>query len=1094
MKHLTLPSLFTTLTLAASVTLTSCALDPLEVPDSEKYTREFIKQFGTIDADHDWNLSQRVTVNLSSAMRSDVATVNVYNKMPGSPGCQIAACFTPDAQTFDFDFPSSATMAWVDGRDAAGNVVFGDYYNIKDGFIAVGERASRAVTFPTGSYTCEDLSAYKAYDVVAHKRDSLDANGNQVRDNKGNVIKVVEYYTWSKSDRSVFGNFTDDYNESLWASYKYNSGKPASDIFAATIEKAPAIERVNLTDEERKETVIYSGDVNNNMYPFVGEKYNNNYWPFHTGNGNGSFLVQEVESDDGPRDFSILEPMICTWLGTKKYTWTQDGKQRIGYFWDQGNEEGLVLDKAYTMGYIQNRSDSKNIRMRMSLHYRYETLPMPVFQPCDTTEIDAYNKAGNQTEKRQVSHKVVDLKQPSAVAHSWRITSEYAGQVLNYFSRGEMQVSTSTDKQSDIDGCYVSSVILDRENIKQLLSFGRAAIRGHGIIIEKVTVQLLEIDDAPAIQPEPDKVIKPEGVAPINEALKFYAVKNGGNYLEPNFDNDSPGTSLRELMNLVGEHGVFNEGVNKDSHKCNMLRYADRLPSMKEGVTFEVGDDGEVTLNFLYGATGFNDCFGYFYYQGDTPSDEELMKLPKYILIHNARPQRNLMEQYGEGNWHHRPLNLGLDEIVKQVDNGVQTEIPRLRRSQYKLVNFGYGPTPNATGTTKFAPGTKIGFFMILSGYTKFWGGIDDYQNVQDGTIQWMKSDEMTVNPSDIAFSIPSMNKNIGHVFSQEHIHEVVPEGTTDPDNRGGFKYKPSGAEDDGFMAFARYSYGGYPLLSVEDWGVKGDHDVNDMIFYVSGVKTDDVKPVGTPVVQQSWLLMAEDLGGTHDLDFNDAVIGISHVATNIDADSQTGNNSAVSPHETTYGRIFLTGIAAGGTLPLEILYDGKPISDYDPKAKDFQFFHQWFGLDGPRVTNAMGFDKNLLRSFVLSGIPDFKIAPTDGATHSAGTALSKFSIVVWRDGERKELKQFWSEGAEGVGDMDLAAPQMIIIPNTSGGENSGCWKYPYECTPIHNAYPGFSEWVANKNQSIDWYHEAKRDQGVKVINHGWTGEPAGGM
>lgn len=58
-------------------------------------------------------------------------------------------------------------------------------------------------------------------------------------------------------------------------------------------------------------------------------------------------------------------------------------------------------------------------------------------------------------------------------------------------------------------------------------------------------------------------------------------------------------------MNLVGEHGVFNEGVNKDSHKCNMLRYADRLPSMKEGVTFEVGDDGEVTLNFLYGATGF---------------------------------------------------------------------------------------------------------------------------------------------------------------------------------------------------------------------------------------------------------------------------------------------------------------------------------------------------------------------------------------------------------------------------------------------------------------------------------------------------------
>ena len=64
------------------------------------------------------------------------------------------------------------------------------------------------------------------------------------------------------------------------------------------------------------------------------------------------------------------------------------------------------------------------------------------------------------------------------------------------------------------------------------------------------------------------------------------------------------------------------------------------------------------------------------------------------------------------------------------------------------------------------------------------------------------------------------MNRDIGHVFSVNHRHDVCGDG--DPDNRGGYKYQPQDMEDAGFMAFTRYSYGGYPLLSVEDWGVKG--------------------------------------------------------------------------------------------------------------------------------------------------------------------------------------------------------------------------------------------------------------------------------
>lgn len=1072
-----LPTLFTFLTCASFLALTSCALDTLEIPEGERYTREFIKQLGPIDRGHDWNLSQRVTISLASPLHRGVATVNVYNKMPGSPGCQIAACFTPDVQSFGLDFPASASVAWVDGRDADGNVIFGDYYDIKDGTIRLGASTSRAVVFPSGTYTCEDLSGYKAYEVKA------------VYDRPyGEPDRTVIDYEWTPTDRSVFGTFPSAHNPAMWDGYDF-FGKTSSEVFAEVIE---SVERINLSEEEKAETIIYSKNVNNTANKFEQEGFNNNPWPFHLGNGNSSFLVQEVEREEDERDFSKLDGKIVLWQGVKKYIWQQDGRDRIGYFWDAGSEWGLVLNKAYTMSHIAARKNTPNIRMRLNVYYSIETEQVPTFATCEPMTVDCYMADGSACGRvSDIMHKVVDVNSPSLF--SWRITSNWnSSQSLSYFKDGEKAVSLEHDTQVG-DGLYISSIILNAEQIKELFDFDKAVIRGHGLVIDRVTVQLLDVDDAPAI---PAKVIKPAGVASINEAVKFYAVKNDDQYLQPSFDSDSPGTSLQELMNLVGEHGVFNEGVNAQSHLCNMIRYKDKLPSMGEGVTFEVGDDGsggsEVALHFLYGATGFNDCFGYFYYKGDRPTDEQLMKLPKYILIHNARPQRNLMANTGDGQWHHRPYDTGLDEVVRQIDNGVfDGEVPRVRRSQYKLVNFGYGDTPDPIGTTKFEAGTKIGFFMILSGYTKFWGGKDNYKNVDDQTIRWMTPDDMTISPSDIAFSFPEMNRNLGHVFSVNHRHDISSDG--DPDNRGGFKYQPQDAEDDGFMAFTRYSYGGYPLLSVEDWGVKGDHDMNDMIFYVSGVRTDDVKPVGTPVVQQSWLLLAEDLGGTFDLDFNDAVIGISHVATNIETiDDGSASSGGLSSHDTTYGRVYLTGLAAGGTLPLEVLYDGKPIGDYDIKAKDIKYFHEWFGLDGPRVTNAMGYDSGLVRSFLLSGIPDFNIAPVDGATHSAGTALSRFSIVVWRDGERKELKQFWTGGAEGVGEMDLAAPQMLIIPTSP--DDTSCWKYPYECTPVYEAYPAFKEWVGNKNRAIDWYKESNRATDVRVINHGWNGIPAQGM
>lgn len=62
--------------LIGSAAVTSCHLDDYEIPASELYTREFVKQFGVFDKNHDWNLATRgsVTVNVNGTARVKITT------------------------------------------------------------------------------------------------------------------------------------------------------------------------------------------------------------------------------------------------------------------------------------------------------------------------------------------------------------------------------------------------------------------------------------------------------------------------------------------------------------------------------------------------------------------------------------------------------------------------------------------------------------------------------------------------------------------------------------------------------------------------------------------------------------------------------------------------------------------------------------------------------------------------------------------------------------------------------------------------------------------------------------------------------------
>ncbi|MDE6205115.1 MAG: hypothetical protein K2F66_03220, partial [Duncaniella sp.] len=128
------------------ISAVACHVDEIEVPSEELFTRSFIKEFGIADSDQDWTLATRVTMHINPSAMNGVETVSIYDRMPGTPGCQLAARFSASAETIAFDFAKNNTSAYVQGVNSDGKIIFSGYYPIRDGILSVGTR-SRAVEY-----------------------------------------------------------------------------------------------------------------------------------------------------------------------------------------------------------------------------------------------------------------------------------------------------------------------------------------------------------------------------------------------------------------------------------------------------------------------------------------------------------------------------------------------------------------------------------------------------------------------------------------------------------------------------------------------------------------------------------------------------------------------------------------------------------------------------------------------------------------------------------------------------------------------------------------------------------------------------------
>ncbi len=196
-----------------------------------------------------------------------------------------------------------------------------------------------------------------------------------------------------------------------------------------------------------------------------------------------------------------------------------------------------------------------------------------------------------------------------------------------------------------------------------------------------------------------------------------------------------------------------------------------------------------------------------------------------------------------------------------------------------------------------------------------------------------------------------------------------------------------------------------------DDNGNEGDKDYNDLVLYTPTEMTPITRN------ETEWTIACEDLGGTFDYDFNDIVFRVRHTS---------GNDYAI-----------LIPVAAGGTLPAQLCYNGNEISDE---------WHSHFGNgyeSNVMINTGKGVETHAVKTIRLENLP------TDWSIKAFTTQANGLSIKVTRaDGTVASV----------TGPSNGSAPQMLILPYD--------WQWPVELTRIDKAYTGFGTWGSNYTNS----------------------------
>lgn len=502
---------------------------------------------------------------------------------------------------------------------------------------------------------------------------------------------------------------------------------------------------------------------------------------------------------------------------------------------------------------------------------------------------------------------------------------------------------------------------------------------------------------------------------------------------------------------VVTRQGVFKEGKN------NWFQW------MVNGVDGKTLNDNafittaektpiSVTLNYR-NTSNTSNKFAYFYYEGDLPSYENI-KL--YNLIDKPT---DTQDEYGKDyvTWNAwdsnkmTPFNGGLSEEYV-------TDNMKVQGTTFHLVYFGKAGSSSTEGqltsltpieiSYEFPEDVNIGFAII-----------QPQESIKE------EGDAEGANRTDyVWFSIADLNPT-----------------ATD--------WNTSGFNGENYSAAATFFYNGTTFLGFEDCPInveeaddserKGEYtsDYNDLLFWITG-SIDDVGDVDEDpeIPLQGWIISAEDLGTTDDIDYNDVVIEVQH-ASGVDGQY-----------------VYVTPLAAGGTLASYLYFKDRLVGASSGLSGEIHAL-----LDDNYKQELTSGDYEPLnvkaKTITKKGKPipvnvgvNFSLSPSEVGAENPDANMGGFNIRVVPQGKKKselekegvalqKLQRIQNSGTTGEAPFVICTPNSWSRTENRDGEDwiiSGHYRWPWEQCNITKAYSenehSFEKWVANKSDAIDWY------------------------
>lgn len=1028
------------------VFITSCQVDKIEVPDKELYTREFVKQFGVFDTSSGWNSSKRVTANIDPSVLAGGSSVKVYTAWPTSHDCRIVASYPADKTTFSFDYPIDFKYAYVQVTDVNGKQLYGDYSEVVDGILTVGNgsRADVSAAVPT----VYDLTNNPALGYFLVDED-YEMNRDFWKDwTEMGLYTPKEYGVLDLEKEYVV--FEGRLEISGWGEQRIENSK---DIFSSAVSDCLSMTMTFVvTNQWGAKCTLWASNWTRNLdaNKTAGEDF---------GYGTTS-KTYELNSSD-------VKALKANGLML------------------QG--DGLTVTKI-TFKQLKGSVDPDNI----------DTETVYDITGCNPDEdISGKEYQLNGFDKITSNQAEVTLNFVPLGNYPRIEIKNNEGGILYYSGKSDVGVEKTVRLTAD-------------EGMCEKLKSGNIKLVGKEAKVKEIKMKNFEFftkaiggGKAPF-----SRLFNLYGlVEPGKSATDMKSFV--ANALAPKYVYSGVGYAAKDIVSLVGRKtGVFHEEVD-DNGECNLRRFAEELQP-EEGVHYETSEETEVSLDYVFGCASTFNSFGYFYFTDEEAKMymngvqhydyiKTLLRKPKFVLIYKALPHTNVLIKHlpsqtewdaptdlralwdaggvvsehnqDEGKdksdeWKHC---LEFSRIVENAEKGdydnsgyENGQYPRFRPANYKLVYFapdqfesdGVTLKPGARGTYKFPAHTHIAFFVINGG---------QYALQREGKAGF------TLDYDRISFSRPYLNRVLGNVFDLHGHSHIVGSPSTNIAGRTG--------EIKRWTPFVTYQWGGEILMGVEDYFARthdgingGDHDMNDMIFRVNGKFVRERKEMNPDTPKKaSWIIGCEDLGGTFDFDFNDVVFGVTHVAGETTAE--------------------VTALASGGTLPVyveskyqQVGTDSQiesPANDgyyvLNPQGSNAGEFHSWWGSDrqytAPINVSGWGGPGATVKITVPDdySISSDKIS-TPGVPEDGDADMGGLRVRVHRNDKDYNIISAPTLSQEAAG---YEAPQMFLVPYN--------WRWPIEHQNIQQVYTKFNPWTDG------WWNTPDGEFKDNIIRHNWS-------